>query len=148
MVSNHFCCVFCSHVLCTVLLVWLLLLWWWGGGTWQRDSFTRHVFPALNKRLVSRRVRVVPLDLRWGLTAEDTSDNGLGALEHCLLAIDECRPFFVLLTGERYGWRPPGYRVRELPRWDWVREFEPGHRCATTLLCDTPKRCCHAPLSL
>lgn len=25
------------------------------------------------------------MDLRWGLTAEDTSDSGLGALEHCLL---------------------------------------------------------------
>ena len=93
----------------------------------ERDSFTRHVFPALNKKLISRRVRAVPLDLRWGLTAEDTSDSGLGALEHCLLAIDQCRPFFVLLTGERYGWRPPGYRVRDLPEWDWVREFEPGH---------------------
>ena len=93
----------------------------------ERDSFTRHVFPALNKKLVSRRVKAVPLDLRWGLTAEDTSDSGLGALEHCLLAIDQCRPFFVLLTGERYGWRPPGYRVRDIPRWDWVRNFEPGH---------------------
>lgn len=29
--------------------------------------------------------------------------------------------------GERYGWRPPGYRVQDIPRWDWVRKFEPGH---------------------
>ena len=34
------------------------------------------------------QVRVVPVDLRWGLTSEDTSDTGLGALEHCLLEID------------------------------------------------------------
>ena len=29
--------------------------------------------------------------------------------------------------GERYGWCPPGYRVQDIPCWDWVREFEPGH---------------------
>jgi len=51
----------------------------------ERDSLTRSVFPALNNRAKPRRVRVVPIDLRWGLTAEDTSDSGLGALEHCLL---------------------------------------------------------------
>ena len=95
----------------------------------ERDVITRNIFPALNQRLLDsgRRVRAVPFDLRWGLTAEDTSDNGLGALEHCLIGTDACRPFFVLLLGERYGWRPPGYRVRDLPKWDWVRAFEPGH---------------------
>ena len=54
--------------------------------------------------------RVLPVDLRWGLTAEDTSDSGLGALEHCFLEIDQSRPFFITLCGERYGWCPPHYR--------------------------------------
>ena len=49
-------------------------------------------------------MRVIPVDLRWGLTKEDTSDEGLGALEHCLLEIDHCRPFFMVLAGERYAW--------------------------------------------
>jgi len=53
----------------------------------ERDSLTRSVFPALNNLCKSRRVRVVPVDLRWGLTSEDTSDEGLGALEHCLLEV-------------------------------------------------------------
>jgi hypothetical protein len=61
------------------------------------------------------QVRVVPVDLRWGLTSEDTSDTGLGALEHCLLEIDHSRPFFVYLSGERYGWIPPSYRVSFRP---------------------------------
>lgn len=70
--------------------------------------------------------RVIPIDLRWGLTAEDTSDSGLGALEHCLIEIDNrhasvacairlvtlrSRPFFLVLAGERYGWIPPGFAV-------------------------------------
>jgi len=75
----------------------------------QRDAAVRHVFPTLNQRTRSRRVRVVPIDLRWGLTSEDTSDAGLGALEHCLLEVDEARPFVVVLSGERYGWIPPSY---------------------------------------
>jgi hypothetical protein len=65
----------------------------------ERDQLTRSVFPALNNMCKSRRVRVLPVDLRWGLTSEDTSDTGLGALEHCLLEIDHSRPFFVVLAG-------------------------------------------------
>jgi len=93
----------------------------------ERDALTRVVFPALNNRAKSRRVRVVPVDLRWGLTAEDTSDSGLGALEHCLLEIETSRPFFMALLGERYGWIPPNYRVSETKEFQWVRSFEVGH---------------------
>ena len=93
----------------------------------ERDALTRVVFPALNNRAKSRRVRVVPVDLRWGLTAEDTSDSGLGALEHCLLEIETSRPFFMALLGERYGWIPPNYRVSETKEFQWVKSFEDGH---------------------
>lgn len=93
----------------------------------ERDALTRNVFPALNQRCRARKVRVVPVDLRWGLTAEDTSDDGLGALEHCLLEIEQARPFFIVLAGERYGWVPPAYRVSDKPEFQWVKSFEPGH---------------------
>lgn len=93
----------------------------------ERDALTRVVFPALNNRAKSRRVRVVPVDLRWGLTSEDTSDSGLGALEHCLLEIEKSRPFFLALLGERYGWIPPNYRVSETKEFQWCNTFEPGH---------------------
>lgn len=94
----------------------------------ERDVLTRTVFPALNELLRPRRVHVVPVDLRWGLTAEDTSDAGLGALEHCLLEVNVCHPFFLILSGERYGWIDPrGYRVSDDPSLQWVKSFEPGH---------------------
>jgi hypothetical protein len=93
----------------------------------ERDALTRTVFPALNNLAKSRRVRVVPVDLRWGLTQEDTSETGLGALEHCLLEVDHSRPFFVVLMGERYCWRPPNYRLSDRPQFDWIRSFELGH---------------------
>lgn len=77
----------------------------------------------------------VPIDLRWGLTSEDTSDTGLGALEHCLLEIDHSRPFFVVLAGDRYGWIPPNYRVSDRPEFDWVKTFEDGHSITDMGVC-------------
>lgn len=93
----------------------------------ERDIITRLVFPELNQRLKNRNVKVVPIDLRWGLTKEDTSDEGLGALEHCLIEIDRSRPFFVMLSGNRYGWIPPNYRVSDTPQFEWVKHFQPGN---------------------
>lgn len=93
----------------------------------ERDALTRNVFPLLNERARARRVLVLPVDLRWGLTSEDTSDSGLGALEHCLLEVEQTRPFFIVLGGERYGWVPPEYRVSDNPIFNWVRSFEKGH---------------------
>lgn len=95
----------------------------------ERDSLTRAVFPALNAHPVvkSRRVRIVPVDLRWGLTAEDTSSAGLGAIEHCLLEISSSKPFFIALVSERYGWVPPKSEVRVSDRHAWVTELEQGH---------------------
>jgi len=93
----------------------------------ERDALTRNVFPQLNSMIKSRRVRCLPVDLRWGLSSLDTSDEGLGALEHCLLEIEASRPFFLYLAGDRYGWTPPTYRVSDDPRFAWCKSFEAGH---------------------
>ena len=66
------------------------------------------------------------IDLRWGLTREDTSESGLGALEHCLHEIDEARPFFIALMGERYGWIPNQYRVTAQKKFDWIKSHKLG----------------------
>lgn len=50
-------------------------------------------------------VRLVPLDLRWGVTEEEAEQRK--TLEICLDEIDRARPFFVGILGERYGWVPP-----------------------------------------
>lgn len=51
----------------------------------------------------------------------------MGALEHCFIEIDKARPFFIMLSGERYGWVPPTYRTRDLPQYDWLKTFPHGH---------------------
>jgi telomerase protein component 1 len=49
------------------------------------------------------------------------------SLEICLEEIERCRPFFIGLLGERYGWVPPHYEVPDDPAYGWLRDLEPGH---------------------
>ena len=90
----------------------------------ERNVLTQDVFPVLNERARSRRVQVVPIDLRWGLTAEQCEI--VGALELCLQEINRSIPFFVALMGSRYGWRPPDYPVSDDPSFTWVKTFPAG----------------------
>ena len=90
----------------------------------ERNVMTQDVFPVLNERSRSRRVQVVPIDLRWGLTAEQCEI--VGALELCLQEINRSIPFFVALIGSRYGWRPPDYPVSDDPTLAWVKTFPAG----------------------
>jgi hypothetical protein len=93
----------------------------------ERDVINKEVIPDLNELLRCQRIKVIAVDLRWGLTREDTSDAGLGALEHCLHEIDSTRPFFIMLVGERYGWIPAKYRVSDQRKFDWIKKHPPGN---------------------
>jgi len=68
----------------------------------ERDHLVRFVFPKLREELLPRRIHLVDVDLRWGVTAEQDS------LQVCREIIDECRPRFLCMLGGRYGWVPPG----------------------------------------
>src|ERR1019366_4629566 len=72
----------------------------------ERDYLSRVVFPELRERCRARRIQIVDVDLRWGVSQED-AENGK-ALDVCLDEIDACRPFFLGILGQRYGWIPPG----------------------------------------
>lgn len=68
----------------------------------ERDHLVRFVFPHLREELLKRRIHLVDVDLRWGVTSEQD------ALEVCREIIDECRPRFICILGGRYGWTPQG----------------------------------------
>jgi len=70
----------------------------------ERDYLVKLVFPRLREWCAERRLYLVDIDLRWGVTREE-AENGK-ATEICLQEIDECRPFFLCLLGEQYGWVP------------------------------------------
>jgi WD40 repeat protein len=68
----------------------------------ERDHLVKVVFPRLRERLEKYRIHLVDIDLRWGITEAEVNNDQ--ALEVCLKLIDECRPFFIGILGERYGW--------------------------------------------
>jgi WD40 repeat protein len=91
----------------------------------ERDHLVRTVFPELRERCAKRHLHLVDVDLRWGVTEEDAQRGK--ALEICLHEIEDCRPFFIGLLGERYGWIPPRYDIPDQEQFDALRSIEPGH---------------------
>eukprot|EP00004_Rigifila_ramosa_P012172 TRINITY_DN261_c0_g1_i5.p1 TRINITY_DN261_c0_g1~~TRINITY_DN261_c0_g1_i5.p1 ORF type:complete len:1084 (-),score=303.01 TRINITY_DN261_c0_g1_i5:40-2916(-) len=63
---------------------------------------SKRVFPALDKFCHDRNVFFSPVDLRWGITAEQAEDGKV--IQLCLGEVDRSRPYFVGMLGERYGW--------------------------------------------
>ncbi|QPN66566.1 tetratricopeptide repeat protein [Synechococcus sp. CBW1006] len=70
----------------------------------ERDLLVKQVFPSLRRRAQDRGVEVVDVDLRWGITEEESQQGNVIGI--CLAEIERCRPYFVGMLGERYGWTP------------------------------------------
>lgn len=86
----------------------------------ERDYLVKRVFPELQDWCEKRKLRLVEVDLRWGVTEEDATRN-INVVRTCLKRIDDCRPFFVCLLGQRYGWIPgrsdvSGKTLEDFPR--------------------------------
>ncbi len=67
----------------------------------ERDYLMKTVFPRLRKKAAERDVSFVELDLRWGVTEEETQNGKV--VQICLNEIDNSHPFFIGLLGDRYG---------------------------------------------
>ncbi|MBX2797857.1 MAG: tetratricopeptide repeat protein [Myxococcales bacterium] len=70
----------------------------------EREALIKQVFPGLRRLCRDRGVDLVEVDLRWGIT-EDQAEQG-EVLPLCIREIERCRPYFVAILGERYGWVP------------------------------------------
>ena len=86
----------------------------------HRDYLITHTFPLLNYIALQRGVKFIPIDLRWGIT-EDESKSGK-VLDLCLHSIDDSIPFFIGLLGDRYGWCPS---VEDFQRSHILQEYYP-----------------------
>ncbi|MBQ6582916.1 MAG: DUF4062 domain-containing protein [Mogibacterium sp.] len=89
----------------------------------ERDYLVTEVFPELSEWCETRRIRLTDIDLRWGVTRED-SESG-NTVRACLECIDECRPFFVCFLGQRRGWVPDlasGIGEETLEEYETLRE--------------------------
>jgi nephrocystin-3 len=85
----------------------------------ERDHLVKIVFPALREKLEQYRVYLIDIDLRWGVTKEQADNDQV--LDLCLQQIDECRPFFVGILGERYGWVPKKFPVEASQKYGWIQ---------------------------
>lgn len=70
----------------------------------EREELVKRIFPQLRRLCESRGVTWGEVDLRWGITDEIKAEGKV--LPVCLAEIDRCRPYFIGILGERYGWVP------------------------------------------
>ena len=70
----------------------------------ERDELMTQTWPELRRFCRERQVELVEVDLRWGIAEEQSTRKE--TLKLCLDEIRSCRPFFIGLLGERYGWAP------------------------------------------
>jgi len=81
----------------------------------ERDLLRDEVFRYLEEKLIERKVKLEPIDLRWGIettTKELKEQKELMVLKVCLDEIDRSTPFFIGIIGDRYGWIPPESRIK------------------------------------
>jgi tetratricopeptide (TPR) repeat protein len=86
----------------------------------ERDVLMKFTFPRLRKLCEDRGVTFTEVDLRWGIT-EEQSQRG-EVLPICLAEIEHCRPFFIGLLGERYGWVPQEIPDELIQLQPWLAE--------------------------
>lgn len=70
----------------------------------ERDYLMKRTFPKLRKLAAERDVTLTELDLRWGITEEESKSGKV--VEICLREIENSIPFFIGIIGNRYGWVP------------------------------------------
>ena len=70
----------------------------------ERDYLMKRTFPKLQKYAEQRDVMLTELDLRWGITEEESRSGKV--VDICLREIENSIPFFIGIIGDRYGWIP------------------------------------------
>ena len=109
----------------------------------ERDVLVKRVFPELRRRFAGRGPSLTEIDLRWGVTRTEVDEGRL--LPICFAEIDRCRPYFLAVLGERYGWVPSEISAELRQQHPWldqhadasvteleIRHAVLGHPSATT----------------
>jgi tetratricopeptide (TPR) repeat protein len=90
----------------------------------EREYLIKHIFPELRSICRERGVEFTEIDLRWGVTEEEAQQGKV--LKICLDEIDKCRPYFIGILGERYGWIPDKNDIKKntelLTQYPWVKD--------------------------
>lgn len=91
----------------------------------ERQYLFNYTFPKLRMIAEKRDVRIVEIDLRWGITYEESANGKV--MQICFEEIDKCRPFFIGILGDRYGWCPDTTELEKNPNTEkefpWARKY-------------------------
>ena len=90
----------------------------------EREHLVKKVFPEIRSLCRVRGITFTEVDLRWGLTDEDVK---LGqVIRACLEEVDKCRPYFLGITGSRYGYVPSYLDIQKDPslleQYPWIED--------------------------
>ena len=90
----------------------------------ERNALQEIVYPRLKELCERNGARFQAIDLRWGVSEEAANDQQ--TINICLTEVDRCRdtsprPNFIVLLGDRYGWRPPPPQI-EAAEFDAIRD--------------------------
>jgi tetratricopeptide (TPR) repeat protein len=86
----------------------------------ERERLVKFTLPQLRKMCEERAVAFTEVDLRWGITDEQKSEGKV--LPLCLAEIERCRPYFIGMLGERYGWVPDSISQDLVDSQPWLVE--------------------------
>lgn len=90
----------------------------------ERDELIKKIFPQLKDLAAQRLVTLTPIDLRWGITEEESKTGRI--IELCLQEIERCQPFFIGILGSHYGWCPNLSDLKGnsmlLDQYDWLKK--------------------------
>ena len=91
----------------------------------ERDALHRTVMPRLREQAVKNGENIQFVDLRWGISTADldSKDSTSKILSVCLREVQSCKPYMIVLLGQRYGWIPPVEQIRQAGE---LVDFDPG----------------------
>jgi nephrocystin-3 len=91
----------------------------------EREYLVKKVFPEIRQLCRERGVEFTEIDLRWGLTEEEATHGKI--IRTCLEEIDRCRPYFIGIIGDRYGWSPKFHDVQKdgelIRKYPWIEDM-------------------------
>lgn len=74
----------------------------------ERDHLHSRIVPLLDAQAAAYGESVSLVDLRWGVdtTDLDSAEGARKVLSVCIDEIDRCKPYMIIILGDRYGWIP------------------------------------------
>ena len=71
----------------------------------ERDAIQNVIVPRLRKAALQYGDDVYLCDLRWGINTSKMEESMINntVITSCMNEVDRCRPFMIVILGERYG---------------------------------------------